>query len=84
MPSTLTIRSTADALISRGYRVRGVTRDVTRAQPLKEKLDTMYGEGMMEVVEVVDASLPDAYAQVLQGAPYLALPSMDSQKANAY
>jgi hypothetical protein len=54
--------------------IRGVTRDVTRAQPLKEKFDTIYGQGMMEVVEVVDASLPDAYTQVLHGGPYPVLP----------
>jgi nucleoside-diphosphate-sugar epimerase len=59
--------SVADALISRGFKVRGVTRDVTKVGLFKEKLENLYGDGVIEFVQVEYASQADAYKSALQG-----------------
>ncbi|ORY35589.1 hypothetical protein BCR39DRAFT_510931 [Naematelia encephala] len=59
--------STVDALISRGFKVRGVTRDVAKTQPLKDKIEVLYGPGKIEFVQIEDATKPDAYLAALQG-----------------
>lgn len=60
-------RSTVDALVSRGFKVRGVTRDVGKTQLLKNKIDKLYGPGNVEFVQIGDSTRPDAYLAALQG-----------------
>ncbi|WWD22592.1 hypothetical protein CI109_107085 [Kwoniella shandongensis] len=59
--------ATVNALISRGYKVRGVTRDVSKTKPLTDKIDNLYGPGKIEFVETGDYAQPDAYKAALEG-----------------
>jgi nucleoside-diphosphate-sugar epimerase len=44
-----------------------VIRDPAKAEPLKEKLDKLYGPGFIEFVQVGDATKPDAFLEALKG-----------------
>lgn len=63
----LIFSSVADVLLSRGYKVRGVTRDASKAEPLKLKVEKLYGPGLLSFVEVNDAAQPGAYKAALEG-----------------
>ena len=56
-------------LLQLGYKVRAATRSVARLQNLKSKFETQYGAGTFEVVEVADATAPEAYDEALKGGP---------------
>ncbi|KAF7377602.1 Epimerase domain-containing protein [Mycena sanguinolenta] len=56
-----------DAAIVRGFKVRGVTRFLSKAAALVEYLDSKHGRGSIEFVEVKDITASDAFEGVLEG-----------------
>ncbi|KAF8201178.1 hypothetical protein K438DRAFT_1821524 [Mycena galopus ATCC 62051] len=60
-------RAVVDAAIARGYKVRGVTRFVSKAAQFAQHLEDKYGKGSFELVEVKDFSVPGAYDKALNG-----------------
>jgi hypothetical protein len=59
----------ADDLLSRGFKVRGVSREKSRTVALGKKLESIHGPGLVEFVEVSNPSSPGAYAAALEGNP---------------
>jgi nucleoside-diphosphate-sugar epimerase len=47
---------TADQFLEAGYRVRGTTRDLKKAEALKEYWEKRHGSGRLELVVVKDMS----------------------------
>jgi uncharacterized protein YbjT (DUF2867 family) len=60
--------ATADELLRRGFKVRAVTRDASKASALAAHFDKSYGAGQFGVVAIEDATRADAYDQVLKGS----------------
>jgi len=60
--------SVVDELVSKGFKVRGVIRSDAKAQPLKEKIEKLYGPGHLEFVKAPDAEKPGAFKSALEGA----------------
>ncbi|KAJ6483993.1 hypothetical protein C8R45DRAFT_294753 [Mycena sanguinolenta] len=56
-----------DAALARGFKVRGVTRSISKAAPFQKSLDDKYGGGNFELVEVKDLAAPDAFDGILEG-----------------
>ncbi|ORY22129.1 hypothetical protein BCR39DRAFT_474085, partial [Naematelia encephala] len=54
-------------LVLRGFNVRGAVRDLKRAEPLREKIDKLYGPGHFELTLVKDGNAPNAYDAALDG-----------------
>jgi len=53
--------ATANELLKLGYRVRGTTRDASKAELLRKKFDQEYGSGKFEVLQVEDFAATNAY-----------------------
>ncbi|KAJ6483997.1 hypothetical protein C8R45DRAFT_1075300 [Mycena sanguinolenta] len=56
-----------DAVLARGFKVRGVTRSISKAASFQKSLDDKYGKGNFELVEVKDLAAPDAFGGILEG-----------------
>ncbi|KAF7377594.1 Aldehyde reductase 2 [Mycena sanguinolenta] len=56
-----------DAVIAHGFRIRGVTRSLSKADALVKCLDAKYGRGLIEFVEVKDSTTSEAFDGVLEG-----------------
>ncbi|KAJ6483995.1 hypothetical protein C8R45DRAFT_1099160 [Mycena sanguinolenta] len=56
-----------DAALARGFKVRGVTRSISKAAPLQKSLDDKYGKGNFELVEVKDLTAPNGFDGILEG-----------------
>ncbi|KAJ6484098.1 hypothetical protein C8R45DRAFT_1214954 [Mycena sanguinolenta] len=56
-----------DTVLARGFKVRGVTRSVSKAAPFQKSLDDKYGKGNFELVEVKDLTAPDPFDGILEG-----------------
>jgi len=74
-------RAIANYLLSCGFRVRGVTRNVARAQPLASKMEKVFGTNLIDFVEVDDPVQPDVYLSALQGASGLIHLAVDLSSA---
>lgn len=57
----------ATELLLAGFKVRAVTRNAERAQSLKQQLESQYGSGTFEIVEVAEPSAPGALDAAVQG-----------------
>lgn len=57
----------ADQLLKRGFRVRGVVRDVAKAAWLDELFTTKYDKGMYEVTHVPDLSVKGCFDEGIKG-----------------
>ncbi|KAF8215647.1 hypothetical protein K438DRAFT_1901577 [Mycena galopus ATCC 62051] len=55
-----------DTAIARGFRVRGVTRSVSKAARFAKYLEEKHGKGAFELVEVKDSTVSGAYDEVLE------------------
>ncbi|ORX37440.1 hypothetical protein BD324DRAFT_651034 [Kockovaella imperatae] len=79
--------STADALAQRGLKVVGATRQVgPRTQPLKDKLDGLYGKDTIEFVQIKDYTDVNEYRAILHGVAGIVyqaydLSTLDTTKA---
>ncbi|KAJ6484101.1 hypothetical protein C8R45DRAFT_1148392 [Mycena sanguinolenta] len=56
-----------DAALARGFKVRGVTRSISKAALFQKSLDEKYGKDNFELVEVKDLVAPDAFNGILEG-----------------
>ncbi|KAJ6483956.1 hypothetical protein C8R45DRAFT_1099127 [Mycena sanguinolenta] len=56
-----------DAALARGFKVRGVTRSISKAALFQKSLDDKYGKGNFELVEVKDLTAPNAFDGILKG-----------------
>ncbi|KAJ6483992.1 hypothetical protein C8R45DRAFT_1099158 [Mycena sanguinolenta] len=56
-----------DAALTRGFKVRGVTRSIAKAALFQKSLDDKYGKGNFELVEVKDLAAPYAFDGILEG-----------------
>jgi len=56
----------AQQLLKDGYIVRGATRSIPKAEPLKQKFDAEFGEGLFHLVQVENFATPGAYDAALQ------------------
>ncbi|KAJ6483996.1 hypothetical protein C8R45DRAFT_1214882 [Mycena sanguinolenta] len=56
-----------NAALARGFKVRGVTRSISKAALFQKSLDDKYGKGNFELVEVKDLAAPDAFDGILEG-----------------
>jgi nucleoside-diphosphate-sugar epimerase len=57
----------ADQILQAGFRVRGTTRILSRAAPLKKLWDDRYGPDKVELVVVEDMAVPGAFDEAVQG-----------------
>lgn len=57
----------ADDLLRRGYRVRGATRNLSKAAPLEEKFANLYGQGKFETVELKDLTSKEEWLGAVKG-----------------
>ncbi|KAF7370337.1 NAD(P)-binding protein [Mycena sanguinolenta] len=56
-----------DAALRHGFKVRGVTRSISKASAFVKSLEDKYGKGAIELVEVKDLTVPDAFDGILDG-----------------
>jgi len=56
----------AQELLKQGYKVRGATRSITKAEPLQRRFDTEFGKDRFQLVQVEDFSKPGAYDAALK------------------
>ncbi|KAJ6483969.1 hypothetical protein C8R45DRAFT_1148106 [Mycena sanguinolenta] len=56
-----------DAALARGFKVRGVTRSISKAALFQKSLDDKYGKGNFELVEVKDLTAPNAFDGIVEG-----------------
>lgn len=70
--------ATTEELVKQGYKVRAATRQATRAGAFVTKLEKLYGQGALEIVEIADLTAPGAYTQALQGHIGLLTPCSSS------
>ncbi|KAF7370344.1 NAD(P)-binding protein [Mycena sanguinolenta] len=56
-----------DAALRHGFKVRGVTRSISKASVFVKSLEDKYGKGAIEMVEVKDLTVPDAFDGTLEG-----------------
>ncbi|KAF8201185.1 hypothetical protein K438DRAFT_1582283 [Mycena galopus ATCC 62051] len=73
-----------DAAINHGYKVRGVTRSVSKGAQFTKHLEDKYGKGSFELVEVKDTSVPGAYDDVLEGVAGILHLATDSSFSPSY
>jgi nucleoside-diphosphate-sugar epimerase len=57
----------ADQFLQAGYRVRGTTRDLKKAEALKEFWEKQYGPDKLELVVVKDMSHDGAFDEAVKG-----------------
>ncbi|KAJ6483967.1 hypothetical protein C8R45DRAFT_1148101 [Mycena sanguinolenta] len=62
-----------NAALARGFKVRGVTRSISKGAPFQKSLDDKYGKGNFELVEVKDLTAPDAFDGILEGMCLLSI-----------
>ncbi|KAF7376925.1 NAD(P)-binding protein [Mycena sanguinolenta] len=73
-----------DAALARGFKVRGVTRSISKAVLFQKSLDDKYGKGNFELVEVKDLAAPDAFDGVLEGVAGVLHLATDSSFSISY
>ena len=56
-----------EELIAAGYKVRGVSRSIDKAQFLAKLMEKKFGKGKLEIVEVPDMTADDAYDKAVKG-----------------
>ena len=56
-----------EELIAAGYKVRGVSRSIDKAQFLAKLMEKKFGKGKLEIVEVPDMIADDAYDKAVKG-----------------
>lgn len=56
-----------EELVAAGYKVRGTSRDHTKAQFLIDYIEKKFGSGKLEVADVPDMIADDAYDQAVKG-----------------
>ena len=59
--------SVVELLVQKGFRVRGVGRNAAKSLLFKEKLDSTYGKGTFEFVEVADFTVEGVFDNAIQG-----------------
>lgn len=64
-----------DQLLQAGYNVRGTSREVAKAQWLKEYVERAYGPGRFEIAVVPDMGVEGAFDEAVNGE---ALPLLSS------
>jgi nucleoside-diphosphate-sugar epimerase len=57
----------ADQLLEAGYKVRGTTRDIKKAEGLKNLWEKKYGPDKLEIVTVSDMSKEGAFNEAVKG-----------------
>lgn len=67
----------ADQLLQAGFRVRGTTRALSKASPLKKLWNDKYGPDKVDLVVIEDMAIPGAFDEAIQGlsAPLPLFPS---------
>lgn len=65
-------------LIIAGYKVRAITRDAQRAQPLKQAIDSQYGSGKIEIIELKDPLARGVLDTVVKGVSGIVHVATDS------
>ena len=56
-----------EELIAAGYKVRGTSRDHTKAQFLIDYIEKKFGSGKLEIADVPDMIAEDAYDEAVKG-----------------
>lgn len=54
-------------LVTAGYKVRGTSRDHTKAQFIVDAIEKKFGKGHLEIVDVPDMIAEDAYDEAVKG-----------------
>jgi len=57
----------AQQLLKDGFLVKGATRSLEKAEPLKKRFDLEFGKDKFQLVKVEDFSQPGAYEEALKG-----------------
>ncbi|KAJ6466833.1 hypothetical protein C8R45DRAFT_1219191 [Mycena sanguinolenta] len=70
-----------DAAVAHGFKVRGVTRSLSKADAFVKYLDAKYGEGSIEFVEVKNSTAVDGLLEGVAGILHIAT---DSSFSTAY
>ncbi|KAF7377595.1 NAD(P)-binding protein [Mycena sanguinolenta] len=73
-----------DAAIAHGFKVRGVTRFLSKADAFVKCLDAKYGKGLIEFVEVKDFTPSEAFDGVLEGVAGILHIATDTSFSTAY
>ncbi|KAJ6483964.1 hypothetical protein C8R45DRAFT_999818 [Mycena sanguinolenta] len=81
---SLLLVTVTDAALARGFKVRGVTRSISKAAPFQKSLDDKYGKGNFEVVEVKDLAAPNAFDGILEGVAGVLHLATDSSFSISY
>ncbi|KAJ7232659.1 hypothetical protein B0H12DRAFT_1328044 [Mycena haematopus] len=74
----------SDAALAHGFKVRGVTRSISKAVALTKSFEEKYGKGAFELVEVKDLTVPDAFDGVLEGVAGIIHVATDTTMSPAY
>jgi len=71
----------ADQLLEAGYRVRGTTPTIAKAQNLCALWEKKFGMGRVEITTVPDMSKDGAFDEAVKGMPHsLKTPKFDSER----
>ncbi|KAF8201171.1 hypothetical protein K438DRAFT_1965692 [Mycena galopus ATCC 62051] len=73
-----------DAAITYGFKVRGVTRSVSKAAQFVKHLEDKYGKESFEIIEVKDFNVPGAYDEILHGVAGVLHLASDLSMAPSY
>lgn len=56
----------ADQFLEARYRVRGMAREISKADAMKKVFDSKYGEGRVEVVTVPNITIDGAFDEAVK------------------
>ncbi|KAJ7233851.1 hypothetical protein B0H12DRAFT_1212610 [Mycena haematopus] len=73
-----------DAVIAHGFKVRGVTRSISKAADFVKHLNGKYGNGSIEFVEVKDTTASDAFDGLLEGVAGVLHLATDTSMSTSY